>query len=155
MELVPAWIFGSKLYGLLKWVTILCFRKLHPIFTIFWARISKHEELKIFHIWFVSLLQNQMSFNLNALAGKEWLVEYLIHSQIYHSNFSDVDDLSFPVLKLQGSEEKWYVMKCIIRVLVVADTSVNVDWVCMKGLTTLLGEACNSPKHLLFSPLNQ
>jgi len=57
----------------------------------------------------------------------------------------------FSALKHQESEENQYVMKCIMRVLGVADLSADVSRVCIEGLTFILGEVCRNPKNPVFN----
>lgn len=57
----------------------------------------------------------------------------------------------FNALKFPESEENPYVMKCIMRVLGVADISPEVAWPCITGLTSVLGEVCKNPKNPTFN----
>ncbi|OVA14719.1 Importin-beta [Macleaya cordata] len=57
----------------------------------------------------------------------------------------------FNALKLPESEENPYVMKCIMRVLGVADFSREVAGACITGLTSVLSEVCKNPKNPVFN----
>ncbi|KAL3622256.1 hypothetical protein CASFOL_033667 [Castilleja foliolosa] len=61
----------------------------------------------------------------------------------------------FNALQKQESEENQYVMKCIMRVLGVADVPREVALPCINGLSTVLIRVCENPKtpgfnHFLF-----
>ncbi|KAG9455123.1 hypothetical protein H6P81_008027 [Aristolochia fimbriata] len=57
----------------------------------------------------------------------------------------------FNALKFPGSQENQYVMKCIMRVLGVADIGVGVAGACIASLTAILGEICKNPKNPVFN----
>ncbi|KAI3877107.1 hypothetical protein MKX03_027633 [Papaver bracteatum] len=57
----------------------------------------------------------------------------------------------FNALKFPESEENSYVMKCIMRVLGVADFSQEVAGHCITGLTHLLSEVCKNPKNPVYN----
>lgn len=54
-------------------------------------------------------------------------------------------------LKVPESEENLYVMKCIMRVLGVADISREIAGPCITELTAVLGEVCKNPKNPIFN----
>ncbi|PIA33874.1 hypothetical protein AQUCO_03900017v1 [Aquilegia coerulea] len=57
----------------------------------------------------------------------------------------------FSALKFPDSEENPYVMKCIMRVLGVADVSGGVANKCINDLTRVLDEVCKNPKNPIFN----
>ncbi|AEC10713.1 cellular apoptosis susceptibility protein, putative / importin-alpha re-exporter [Arabidopsis thaliana] len=57
----------------------------------------------------------------------------------------------FDALKFPESEENQYLMKCIMRVLGVADISAEVAGPCIGGLTSILSEVCKNPKNPIFN----
>lgn len=57
----------------------------------------------------------------------------------------------FDALKFPESEENPYIMKCIMRVLGVADFSGEVAGACITGLTSILNEVCKNPKNPIFN----
>ncbi|GMH13605.1 hypothetical protein Nepgr_015446 [Nepenthes gracilis] len=57
----------------------------------------------------------------------------------------------FNALKFPESEENQYVMKCIMRVLGVADISGEVADPCITELTSILNEVCKNPKNPIFN----
>ncbi|XP_021762100.1 exportin-2-like [Chenopodium quinoa] len=57
----------------------------------------------------------------------------------------------FIALKFPESEENQYVMKCIMRVLGVADVSGDVAATCMSGMASILNEVCKNPKNPIFN----
>ncbi|KAL5726908.1 hypothetical protein ACHQM5_000152 [Ranunculus cassubicifolius] len=57
----------------------------------------------------------------------------------------------FNALKHPASEENPYVMKCIMRVLGVADFSAEVAGAGITGLTLILTEVCKNPKNPIFN----
>lgn len=57
----------------------------------------------------------------------------------------------FNALKFPESEENPYVMKCIMRVLGVAEISRDVAGPCIAGLTSILNEVCKNPKNPVFN----
>ncbi|XP_054780699.1 exportin-2 [Prosopis cineraria] len=57
----------------------------------------------------------------------------------------------FSALKFPESEENQYVMKCIMRILGLADISVDAAHVCIEGLASILGEVCKNPKNPIFN----
>ncbi|KAL7197451.1 hypothetical protein ACSBR2_020068 [Camellia fascicularis] len=57
----------------------------------------------------------------------------------------------FSALGKPESEENPYVMKCIMRVLGVADISREVASPCITGLTSVLNKVCENPKNPIFN----
>ncbi|XP_010518325.1 PREDICTED: exportin-2-like [Camelina sativa] len=57
----------------------------------------------------------------------------------------------FDALKFPESEENQYLMKCIMRVLGVADISAEVAGPCIGGLTSILNDVCKNPKNPIFN----
>ena len=57
----------------------------------------------------------------------------------------------FNALKFPESEENQYVMKCIMRVLGVADITREVAGPCILELTNVLAEVCKNPKNPVFN----
>ncbi|EOX95681.1 Cellular apoptosis susceptibility protein / importin-alpha re-exporter, putative isoform 1 [Theobroma cacao] len=57
----------------------------------------------------------------------------------------------FNALKFPESEENQYVMKCIMRVLGIADISSDIAGPCIGGLTSILNEVCKNPKNPIFN----
>lgn len=57
----------------------------------------------------------------------------------------------FEALKVPESEENQYVMKCIMRVLGVADISREIADPCITGLILILNKACENPKNPVFN----
>ncbi|KAM7470890.1 hypothetical protein LguiA_009073 [Lonicera macranthoides] len=55
------------------------------------------------------------------------------------------------VLEKPESEENQTVMKCIMRVLGVAEISTEVASPCITGLTSVLNRVCENPKNPLFN----
>ncbi|XVF73012.1 hypothetical protein PTKIN_Ptkin12aG0167400 [Pterospermum kingtungense] len=57
----------------------------------------------------------------------------------------------FNALKFPESEENQYVMRCIMRVLGIADISGEIAGPCIGGLTSILNEVCKNPKNPIFN----
>ncbi|CAK9136910.1 unnamed protein product [Ilex paraguariensis] len=57
----------------------------------------------------------------------------------------------FGALQKPESEENQYVMKCIMRVLGVADITPEVASPCITGLTSVLIKVCENPKNPIFN----
>lgn len=57
----------------------------------------------------------------------------------------------FNALKFPESEENQYIMKCIMRVLGVAEISPDIAGPCITGLTSILNEVCKNPKNPIFN----
>ncbi|KAK2650059.1 hypothetical protein Ddye_017548 [Dipteronia dyeriana] len=57
----------------------------------------------------------------------------------------------FNAMKFSESEENQYLMKCIMRILGVAEISTEVAGPCISGLTSILNEVCKNPKNPIFN----
>ncbi|KAI9180957.1 hypothetical protein LWI28_009693 [Acer negundo] len=57
----------------------------------------------------------------------------------------------FNAMKFPESEENQYLMKCIMRILGVAEISTEVAGPCISGLTSILNEVCKNPKNPIFN----
>ncbi|XP_050237080.1 exportin-2 [Mercurialis annua] len=57
----------------------------------------------------------------------------------------------FNALKFPESDENQYIMKCIMRVLGVAEISTDIAAPCIAGLTSKLNEVCANPKNPIFN----
>ncbi|XP_019091483.1 PREDICTED: exportin-2-like [Camelina sativa] len=57
----------------------------------------------------------------------------------------------FDAMKFPDSMENHYLMKCIMRVLGVADIRGDVANYCIGGLTSILSVVCNNPKNPVFN----
>ncbi|GKU96630.1 hypothetical protein SLEP1_g9842 [Rubroshorea leprosula] len=57
----------------------------------------------------------------------------------------------FNAFKFQDSEENQYVMKCIMRILGVAEIPNDIAGLCIDGLTSILNEVCKNPKNPIFN----
>ena len=57
----------------------------------------------------------------------------------------------FNALKLSKSQENPYVMKCILRVVGLADFSGDLEIGFLTGLTSILNEVCKNPKNPSFN----
>ncbi|PSS04147.1 Exportin-2 like [Actinidia chinensis var. chinensis] len=57
----------------------------------------------------------------------------------------------FSALGKSESEENPYIMKCIMRVLGVADISCEVALPCITGLTSVLNKVCENPRNPVFN----
>ncbi|KAL8139815.1 hypothetical protein V2J09_005836 [Rumex salicifolius] len=57
----------------------------------------------------------------------------------------------FNALRFDSSEENQYVMRCIMRVLGVADVSSDFAGSCISRLTSILFEVCKNPKNPTFN----
>ncbi|KAJ0590304.1 putative importin-beta domain, exportin-2, armadillo-like helical, exportin-2, central [Helianthus annuus] len=57
----------------------------------------------------------------------------------------------FGALEKPESEENQYIMRCIMRVLQIADISPEVASPCITGLTTVLNRVCENPKNPVFN----
>lgn len=57
----------------------------------------------------------------------------------------------FNALKLPESQENPYVMKCIMRVVGIADLTGDLAIGCLTGLTSILNEVCKNPKNPSFN----
>ncbi|KAK4267014.1 hypothetical protein QN277_023861 [Acacia crassicarpa] len=127
-------------------------------FTMFRSHISKHLALKFFPdlVRFLSAESNVVHSYAASCIEKLLLVKDEGGRARYTS--ADINPV-FPVLmnglfsalKLPESEENQYVMKCIMRVLGVADISVEVAQICIESLASILGEVCRNPKNPIFN----
>ncbi|XP_027336191.1 exportin-2 isoform X2 [Abrus precatorius] len=127
-------------------------------FTMFRTQISKHLALKFFQdlVRFLAAESNVVHSYAASCIEKLLLVRDAGGIARYTS--ADINPI-FPVLmnnlfsalKLPESEENQYVMKCIMRVLGVAEISVDVARVCIEGLASLLAEVCKNPKNPIFN----
>ncbi|KVH89008.1 Armadillo-like helical [Cynara cardunculus var. scolymus] len=57
----------------------------------------------------------------------------------------------FGALEKPESEENQYIMRCIMRVLQIADISPEVASPCVTGLTSVLNRVCENPKNPVFN----
>ncbi|WCJ33691.1 Exportin-2 [Euphorbia peplus] len=57
----------------------------------------------------------------------------------------------FNALKFPESGENQYIMRCIMRVLRVAEISPDIPKPCMDGLASILNEVCKNPKDRIFN----
>ncbi|KAG5141936.1 hypothetical protein JHK82_017631 [Glycine max] len=127
-------------------------------FTMFRTQISKPVALKFFPdlVRFLTAESNVVHSYSASCIEKLLLVKDEGGGARYTS--ADINPI-FPVLmnnlfgafKLPESEENQYVMKCIMRVLAVADISIDVARVCVEGLGSLLAEVCRNPKNPTFN----
>ena len=127
-------------------------------FTMFRNQISKSVALRFFPdlVRFLASESNVVHSYAASCIEKLLLVKDEVGGARYTS--ADINPI-FPVLmnnlfsalKHQESEENQYVMKCIMRVLGVADLSADVARVCIEGLTFILGEVCGNPKNPVFN----
>eukprot|EP00256_Glycine_max_P025040 XP_003548351.1 exportin-2 [Glycine max] len=126
--------------------------------TMFRTQISKPVALKFFPdlVRFLAAESNVVHSYAASCIEKLLLVKDEGGAARYTS--ADINPI-FPVLmnnlfnsfKLPESEENQYAMKCIMRVLAVADISVDVARVCVEGLGSLLTEVCKNPKNPIFN----
>lgn len=127
-------------------------------FTMFRTQISKHVALNFFPdlVRFLTAESNVVHSYAASCIEKLLLVKDEGGGARYTS--ADISPI-FPVLmnnlfsafKLPESEENQYVMKCIMRVLAVADISIDVARICIEGLGSLLTEVCKNPKNPIFN----
>ncbi|OIW16765.1 hypothetical protein TanjilG_05499 [Lupinus angustifolius] len=127
-------------------------------FTMFRAQISKHVVLRFFQELVRFLAAESNVVHSYAASCIEKLL--LVKDDGGRARYTSVDinpifpmlmNNLFNALKFPESEENQYVMKCIMRVLGVADISVDVARVCIEGLASLLGEVCKNPKNPVFN----
>ncbi|CAL1352797.1 unnamed protein product [Linum trigynum] len=57
----------------------------------------------------------------------------------------------FNALTVEESEENQYIMKCIMRVIGVAEISRDIADPCCIGLTSILNQVCKNPKNPIFN----
>ncbi|KAF1863775.1 hypothetical protein Lal_00030879 [Lupinus albus] len=127
-------------------------------FTMFRAQISKHVVLRFFQdlVRFLAAESNVVHSYSASCIEKLLLVKDEGGRARYTSEditpiFPMLMNNLFNSLKFPESEENQYVMKCIMRVLGVADISVDVARICIEGLASLLGEVCKNPKNPVFN----
>ncbi|XP_061348064.1 exportin-2-like [Gastrolobium bilobum] len=127
-------------------------------FTMFRTQISKHVVLKFFPdlVRFLAAESNVVhsyaaSCIEKLLLVKDEGVRARYTSADINPIFAMLMNSLFNALKLPESEENQYVMKCIMRVLGVADISVDVARVCIEGLGSILAEVCKNPKNPIFN----
>ncbi|KAH7543014.1 exportin-2 [Ziziphus jujuba] len=65
--------------------------------------------------------------------------------------FISLRDNLFIAMKFPESEENQYVMKCIMRVLGVADVNGEIAGRCIDRLKSILSEVCRNPKNPIFN----
>ncbi|GFY96210.1 cellular apoptosis susceptibility protein, putative / importin-alpha re-exporter [Actinidia rufa] len=71
-------------------------------------------------------------------------------SNVVHSYAASCIEKLFALGKSE-SEENPYIMKCIMRVLGVADISCEVALPCITGLTSVLNKVCENPRNPVFN----
>ncbi|XP_057454837.1 exportin-2 [Lotus japonicus] len=127
-------------------------------FTMFRTQISKHVALKFFPnlVNFLAAESNVVHSYAASCIEKLLLVKDEGGRARYTS--ADINPFFemlminlFGTFKLPESEENQYVMKCIMRVLGVADITVDVARFCIEGLASLLSEVCKNPKNPIFN----
>ncbi|MED6180174.1 hypothetical protein PIB30_007680 [Stylosanthes scabra] len=127
-------------------------------FTMFRSQISKQVALKFFPdlVRFLASESNVVHSYAASCIEKLLLVKDEVSRARYTAGdinpiFPMLMNNLFNALKLPESEENQYVMKCIMRVLGVADISAEVARVCIEGLAFILGEVCKNPKNPIFN----
>lgn len=127
-------------------------------FTMFRSQISKHVALKFLPdlVRFLAAESNVVHSYAASCIEKLLLVKDEGGAPRYSSAdinpiFAMLMNNLFSALKLPESEENQYVMKCIMRVLGVADISLDVARICIEGLGSLLSEVCKNPKNPIFN----
>ncbi|XP_020981826.1 exportin-2 [Arachis duranensis] len=127
-------------------------------FTMFRSQISKQIALKFFPdlVRFLASESNVVHSYAASCIEKLLLVKDEVSRPRYTAGdinpiFPMLMNNLFSALKLPESEENQYVMKCIMRVLGVADISAEVARVCIEGLAFILGEVCKNPKNPIFN----
>nr|KYP54627.1 Exportin-2 [Cajanus cajan] len=127
-------------------------------FTMFRTQISKHIALKFFPdlVRFLTAESNVVHSYAASCIEKLLLVKDEGGGARYTSAdinpiFAVLMNNLFSAFKLPESEENQYIMKCIMRVLAVADISVDVARICIEGLGSLLTEVCKNPKNPVFN----
>ncbi|KAJ7951318.1 exportin-2-like [Quillaja saponaria] len=127
-------------------------------FTMFRSQISKPVVLRFFPdlVRFLAAESNVVHSYAASCIEKLFLVKDEGGRARYTSEdirpiFPNLMNNLFSALKFAESEENQYVMKCIMRVLGVADISGDVARVCIEGLTYVLGEVCKNPKNPIFN----
>ncbi|KAI4328926.1 hypothetical protein L6164_021240 [Bauhinia variegata] len=127
-------------------------------FTMFRSQISKHAALRFFPdlVRFLAAESNVVHSYAAGCIEKLLLVKDEGGRARYTSEdigpvFPVLMNNLFSALKLPESEENQYVMKCIMRVLGIADISAEVAGICIEGLAFILGEVCKNPKNPIFN----
>lgn len=127
-------------------------------FTMFRSQISKHVVLKFFPdlVRYLTAESNVVHSYAASCIEKLLLVKDEGGGARYTSAdinpfFAVLMNNLFSAFKLPESEENQYVMKCIMRILAVADISIDVARVCIEELGSLLAEVCRNPKNPIFN----
>jgi exportin-2 (importin alpha re-exporter) len=127
-------------------------------FTMFRSQISKHIALQFLPDLVRFLAAESNVVHSYAASCIEKLL--LVKDEGGRPRFSSTDiapvfamlmNNLFSAFKLPESEENQYVMKCIMRVLGVADIQLDVARICIEGLGSLLSEVCKNPKNPIFN----
>ncbi|KAF6136161.1 hypothetical protein GIB67_001570 [Kingdonia uniflora] len=143
------------------------------------ADVNGSPMLKAGSLKFFTVFRNQIPKNV-AIALMPDLIRFLTaESNVVHSyaascieklllvkdeggraryNSQDIDQFLpmlmtnlFESLSSPESEENPYIMKCIVRVLGVANISNGVAGACIRGLTLILSRVCTNPKNPIFN----
>ncbi|CAK8560661.1 unnamed protein product [Lathyrus sativus] len=127
-------------------------------FTMFRTQISKHVALNFLPDLVRFLAADSNVVHSYAASCIEKLLLVKDEGGIARYSSADISPIFpmlmnnlFSALKLPESEENQYVMKCITRVLGVADIQLDVARVCIEGLGSLLSEVCKNPKNPIFN----
>ncbi|KAL5572133.1 hypothetical protein UlMin_021730 [Ulmus minor] len=127
-------------------------------FTMFRNHISKHVAVQLFPDLIRFLVAESNVVHSYAASCIEKLL--LVKEEGGQARYISVDispflgvlmQNLFNALKIPDSEENQYVMKCIMRVLGVADISHEIARDCIAALTSKLGEVCKNPKNPVFN----
>ncbi|KAK7849788.1 exportin-2 [Quercus suber] len=110
--------------------------------------------LKAGALKFFTMFRNQISKDVTVQIFRD-LVRFLVaESNVVHSYAASCIE-KLLLVKDEGedleSEENQYIMKCIMRVLGVAEISSEVAGTCISGLTSILMEVCKNPKNPIFN----
>ncbi|KAL0002315.1 hypothetical protein SO802_016096 [Lithocarpus litseifolius] len=127
-------------------------------FTIFRNQISKDVTVQIFRdlVRFLVAESNVVHSYAASCIEKLLLVKDEGGRSRYTANdiapfFVELMTNLFNAFKFPESEENQYIMKCIMRVLGVAEISSEVAGTCISGLTSILMEVCKNPKNPIFN----
>ncbi|KAL4622151.1 hypothetical protein ACB092_06G277300 [Castanea dentata] len=127
-------------------------------FTMFRNQISKDVTVQIFRdmIRFLVAESNVVHSYAASCIEKLLLVKDEGGRSRYTANdiapfFVELMTNLFNAFKFPESEENQYIMKCIMRVLGVAEISSEVAGTCISGLTSILMEVCKNPKNPIFN----
>ncbi|WJX82442.1 hypothetical protein P8452_65199 [Trifolium repens] len=127
-------------------------------FTMFLSQVSKHVAFRILPdlVRFLAAESNVVHSYAASCIEKLLSVKDEGGTQRYSSAdispiFTMLMNNLFSALKLPKSGENQYVMKCIMRVLGVADIQLDAAQICIEGLGSLLSEACQNPKNRVFN----